>query len=113
MIDDPVKTDLLMAQLRECLPIATTITDYLAGSLRETSPDISIPRKCNIIKVFYTGDMGGIVCQLDIGGADSKKPLIVSITHLAVDRRVRLSREIESYQRHRIKKLKQQQSRDR
>jgi hypothetical protein len=33
---------------------------------------------------------------------------VVSITHLAFDRRGPLSREIDAYQRHRIKKLKRQ-----
>jgi hypothetical protein len=43
---------------------------------------------------------------LDIGGAETKTPHVVSITHLRFDRRTLLSREIEAYQRHRIKKLK-------
>jgi hypothetical protein len=48
---------------------------------------------------------------LDIGGAETEKAHVVSITHLAFDRRVPLSRDINAYQRHRIKKLKQQQGR--
>jgi hypothetical protein len=110
MIDDPRKTGLLLSMLTEALPIEANITPYLAGELMETSRDIAIPRKCNVIEVFYTGDMGGILCGLDIGGAEAKTAHVVSITHLTFDRRVPLSREIESYQRHRIKKLKQQQS---
>jgi len=57
------------------------------------------------------GDMGGIICGLDIGGPDSEAAHLVSITHLTFHRRVPLSREIEAYQRHRIKKLRQQQTR--
>jgi hypothetical protein len=34
---------------------------------------------------------------------------VVSITHLTFNRNAPLFREIEAYQRHRIKKLKQQQ----
>lgn len=75
------------------------------------SPDTKIPRKCHITGVFYTGEMGGILCGLDMAGDDAKTAHVVSITHLAFDRRVALSREIEAYQRHRIKKLKQQQGR--
>lgn len=113
MIDDAQKTDLLIARLKECLPIAANISEYLAGALKESAPDLAIPKKSNVINVFYTGDMGGILCHLDIGGADSKTPFIVSITNLTFDRRLGLplSREIEAYQRHRIKKLKQQQGR--
>jgi hypothetical protein len=55
--------------------------------------------------------MGGILCGLDIGGAETEAAHVVSITHLTFDRRVPLSREIEAYQRHRIKKLKQQHGR--
>ena len=111
MIDDPRKTDLLMSMLTEALPIEANVTKYLAGELMEKSPGIAIPKKCNVTNVFYAGEMGGILCGLDIGGAETKTAHVVSITHLTFDRRVPLSREIEAYQRHRIKKLKQQQGR--
>jgi hypothetical protein len=111
VIDDPRKTDLLMAMLKESLPIEANITRYLAGALLQQSPDVAFPKKCNVTSVFYTGDMGGILCGLDIGGAETEKAQVVSITHLAFDRRVPLSRDISAYQRHRIKKLKQQQGR--
>lgn len=108
MIDDPGKADLLMARLKGSLPVEANITQYLAGILAEQSPDLPIPRKCNVIDVLYSGDMGGILCCLDIGGAHTQTPHVVSITHLTFDRRVPLSREIGIYQHHRIKKLKQQ-----
>jgi hypothetical protein len=111
MIDDPRKTDLLISMLTESLPSEANITQYLAGELMENSPDIAIPKKCNVTEVFYTGDVGGILCGLDIGGAETKTAHVVSITHLTFDRRVPLSCEIEAYQRHRIKKLKHQQDR--
>jgi hypothetical protein len=87
MIDDPNKTDLLIAMLKESLPIQTKITPYLARAMAQQSPDISIPAQCNVIDVFYTGDVGGILCCLDIGGPDTKSPHRVSITHLTFDRR--------------------------
>jgi hypothetical protein len=111
MIDDPRKTDLLISMLNESLPIEANMTQYLYGALMQQSPDATIPKKCNVTSVFYTGDMGGILCGLDIGGAETDNAHVVSITHLAFDRRVPLSREINAYQRHRIKKLKQQQGR--
>jgi|SRR5271166_3195550 len=112
MIDDPTKADLLIARLKGSMPIEANIPQYLASVLADKSPDIAIPRKCNVIDIFYTGDMGGILCALDIGGADTETAHIVSITNLTFDRRVPLSREIETYQRHRIKKLKQQLGRE-
>jgi hypothetical protein len=111
MIDDPRKTDLLVSMLADSLPIEANITSHLAGALMEKSPDVAIPKKCKVTNVFYTGDIGGILCGLDIGGVEAKAAHVVSITHLRFDRRVPISRDIEAYQRHRIKKLKQQQGR--
>lgn len=111
MIDDPLKTDALMTKLKGSVPIAANVTPYLAGALAKQSPEIAIPRTCNVLDVVYSGDTGGIVCCLDIGGRDTKTAHFVSITHLAFDRRVPHAREIQAYQRHRTKKLKQQQAR--
>jgi hypothetical protein len=111
MIDDPWKAELLISMLKESLPIEAHITQYLADALMGKSPDITIPKKCNVTNIFYTGDTGGILCGLDIGGAETDNAHVASITHLTFDRRVPLSREINAYQRHRIKKLKQQQGR--
>ncbi|SEF12800.1 hypothetical protein SAMN05444161_8828 [Rhizobiales bacterium GAS191] len=110
MIDDPRKTDLLMAMLKESLPIPANIPPYLARELAKGTSDISILSRCNVIDVFYSGDMGGILCSLDIGGPDTKSAHVVSMTHLTFNRNVPLAREIEAYQRHRNKKLKKQQS---
>ena len=100
-----------MAMLKEALPIPTKVTPYLARELSKQSPDITIPSRCNVIDVVYSGDVGGIFCCLDIGGPDTKSAHIVSITHLTFNRNIPLAREIEAYQRHRNKKLKQQQGR--
>lgn len=59
--------------------------------------------------MLYSGDEGGILCCLDIGGANTPVAHLVSITHLAFNRNIPLAREIEAYQRHRNKKLKRQQ----
>ena len=111
MLDDPRKTDPLIAMLKGALPIPTNVAPYLARELSKQSPDITIPSRCNVIDVVYSGDVGGILCCLDIGGPDTKSAHIVSITHLTFNRNIPLAREIEAYQRHRNKKLKQQQGR--
>jgi hypothetical protein len=111
MIDDSQKTDRLMSMLKLSLPIQAHITRYLGKSLAEQSPDVPIPEQCNVIDVVNSGDEGGIVCCLDIGGPNAKVAHLVSITHLAFNRSVPLAREIEAYQRHRNKKLKRQQGR--
>ena len=72
MIDQHGKTELLIARLKESLPIEANITPPLAKLLAEKSPETPIPTKCNVISVFYTGDTGGITCGLDIGGPHTK-----------------------------------------
>src|SRR6516165_1692271 len=111
MIDDPEKTDGLMKMLKLALPIQANIPQSLGRSLAKRSPQIPIPGQCNVIDVVYSGDEGGIVCCLDIGGANTAVAHLVSITHLAFNRKISLTREIEDYQRHRNKKLKRQQGR--
>jgi hypothetical protein len=111
MIDDPQKTDRLMAMLKFSLPIQTNIPRYLGKSLAERSSNIPISGQCNVIDVVYSGDEGGIVCCLDIGGPNTAVAHLVSITHLTFNRNIPLAREIEAYQRHRNKKLKRQQGR--
>ena len=100
-----------MAMLKEALPIPANVTPYLARELSKQSPDISIPSRCNVIDVIYSGDIGGIVCCLDLGGPNTEIAHAVSITHLSFNRNIPMAREIEAYQRHRNKKLKQQQGR--
>ena len=111
MIDDPEKTDHLMAELESSLPLEARLQQHVKSALSKQSPDIAIPDRCNVTKLFYMGDEGGIVCGLDVGGPVTKTPFIVSITHLAFDRRSPLFRQMEAYQRHRVKKLKQQAGR--
>ncbi len=111
MIDQHEKTDLLTAKLTEALPIEAGITPALAKTLAQQSPDVAIPAKCNVTSVVYSGDVGGILCSLEIGSPETEGVHLVSITHLTFSRRVPASREIEAYQRHRTKKLRQQQSR--
>ena len=86
MIDQHEKTDLLIARLKELLPIEADITPPLAKLLAEQSPDTPIPAKCNVITVFYTGDMGGIICGLALVALTLKTPHLVSITHPSTDR---------------------------
>ena len=64
-----------------------------------------------MLYVLNLGDDGGVACCLDIGGPEPATVHIVSITHLLFDRRSPLFRDIDTYQRRRIKKLKQQQGR--
>ena len=112
MIDDPDKTDRLVRELEASLPLETRLSQSLKETLTKQSPDLEIPDRCHVTRIFYMGEEGGIVCGLDIGGPDTKTPYIVSITHLSFNRRIPLFRQIDAYQCHRIKKLKLQNSRN-
>lgn len=107
-IDNPEKAANLVERLKNSLPLEARLSQSLIRTLAGKSPDISIPAKGNVSDVFYTGDMGGILCCLDIGGSATEAVHLVSITHLRFDRRNPLARDIEAYQRHRTRKLKQQ-----
>lgn len=112
MIDDPEKTALLISSLEKRLPIDAGIAKDLQRILSAKSPEIPIPARAKVVDVLNLGDEGGVACCLDIGGSEATAVHIVSITHLLFDRRSPLFREIDSYQRRRIKKLKQQRGRD-
>jgi hypothetical protein len=111
MIDDPEKTALFISRLKELLPIDAGVAKELQRSLAEKSPEIPIPARCQVVDVLNLGDEGGVACCLDIGGSDTAAVHIVSITHLLFDRRSPLFRDIDTYQRRRIKKLKKQRGR--
>jgi hypothetical protein len=91
------------------LPIDAGLTKELQRLRTTKSPEIQIQARCQVIDVLNLGDEGGIACCLDIGGLETTAAHIVSITHLVFERRSPLFREIDAYQRRRIKKLKQQQ----
>jgi hypothetical protein len=112
MIDDPDKTVRLVDALEASLPIETRLSASLIQTLSKRSSDVAIPAKCNVVSVFYMGEEGGIVCALDIGGPNTKTPHLVSITHLIFERKIPLFSQIDAYQRHRVKKLKQQARRN-
>src|SRR4051794_38935496 len=108
MIDNPDKAYRLIEALKAALPIEARLTPSLIETMSKQTPNVDIPTRCNIVSVYYMGEEGGIVCGLDIGGSDAKSARFVSITHLIFDRKVALFSQIDAYQRHRIKKLKQQ-----
>jgi len=112
MIDDPIKSGRLVDALEASLPIETRLPASLIRTLSAGHPGGAIPAKCNVVRVFYAGEEGGIVCALDIGGPNTEIAHIVSITHLTFDRKVPLFNQIDAYQRHRTKKLKQQARRN-
>jgi len=59
-------------------------------------------REIRISNVFYSGDVGGIVCAIE---GDEKEVLVVSLTHLIIKPEHPLSDKIVAYQKKRIRRL--------
>ena len=110
-IDDPVKVERLLAGMKAALPLSCSVTRHLAGELRRQVPDMEIPSRCVVTDVLYSGDAGGIVCRLDLGGRQpEKREFFVSLTHLAFVGGPQ-AREIAAYIKHRIKRLRRPEGR--
>ena len=112
MIDNPEKSAILIAKLKALLPIEAGLPKDLRRTLETKSPEIPIPPRCQVVDLLNLGNEGGVACCLDIGGADTEAVHIVSMTHLLFDRRSPAFRDIDNYQRHRVKKLRQQRGRE-
>jgi len=98
----------LLKQLYEALPFAARMTPELHASLQNQNVAAAIPIACTITRLHYLGDEGGIVCKLDLGPAAQNEAYVVSITHLRFDPRLKLSRRIIAYQKHRVRRLRRQ-----
>ena len=109
MIDDPDATDRLYERLEAALPLPARPTPELLAALRERQPAMTLAPACRVVEISYAGDEGGIVCKLDFGADGTGKAAFVSITHLRFDPRLPMARDIDRYQRHRVKKLRRQQ----
>ena len=65
--------------------------------LRRKVPEASSSSQCDVTEVRYAGDEGGILCTLDFDDHASKAVYIVSITHVTVERRNPLWRDLEGF----------------
>ena len=107
MIDNPIAATELLEQIEKALPLPARLTPELRASLSEQNAGAQVPADCTITGLHYMGDEGGIVCKLDLG-TSVQNQAFVSITHLRFDPRLPLSRKISAYQKHRVKRLRQQ-----
>jgi hypothetical protein len=105
MIDNAIQVERLISKLQAELPIATRMTPELMATLSNQNQATSIPASCKIISIRYTGDEGGILCQLELS-PPTDNAVYASITHLRFDPRQPLARDIMAYQKHRVKHLR-------
>ncbi len=92
----------LLEEMKQYLPIPARPTKELYQHLRKQGIHIDMNRDINIISVFDSGDMGGIVCAIE---GDKKQALVISLTHLIIKPDHPLSDKIAAYQKQRIKSL--------
>jgi hypothetical protein len=104
MIDDPAKTESLLAAMRAHMPFAVRLAPALLRYLRSQSPPVVVAERQMVRDLHYLGDEGGIVCSLDPG--EGKNAIVASLTHLLVPPPHPLAAEAARYRKRRIKRLK-------
>ena len=112
MIDNQDEVERLLRELTKAMPLSALATPALMAKLREQSSTANITLDCKVTKVIYAGDEGGVICHLAFDEEDKEEVFLVSVTHLAFDRRLPVARKIAAYQKHRIKHLRRDGSTD-
>lgn len=113
MIDNEEKARALMDQMTAALPFRVRLTAENLRSMKREWPDLETVGAVEVKELIYTGDMGGIMCLLEFGaerdsGGKPDEVQIVSITHLKFSRSQPFWREVDKYQKRRIKRLRLQ-----
>jgi hypothetical protein len=106
MLDNPRKTETLMAALKAAVPFEVELTPEVVKQLQARSLAHANQTHRIVSDVSYAGDEGGIVCH--IVPLDEKEALFISITHVRVPRAMPLAAAVVDYQKHRVKRLRKQ-----
>ena len=106
MLDKPERTLELIAALKAATPFEVELTPPVIAHLRVERVAFDLERRQIVRDVSYAGDEGGILCHVE--PEDGGERLLVSLTHLRVDRSFPFSSAVLDYQKHRVKKLKKQ-----
>ena len=108
MIDHPDQVERLMERLSAALPSPARVTPKIQLALKKER-GVVMPPNCSVTWISYVGDEGGIVCRVEADVAKTEA-VFAFITHLRFDPRLPLSREIITYQKHRMKRLRRHAS---
>ena len=109
MIDKPEKTRELMNILVAAVPFEVSLMPDLIAHLARQQRPVAIKRIETVSGVSYLGDVGGIACHIQ--PEDAESAVVVSLTHVRVPRMLPFAAAVLNYQKHRVKKLRRQQSR--
>ena len=107
MLDHPEKTDRLLAALKAAAPFEVELMPALVEHLRAENILEAGRLRYVVSELSYAGDEGGIMCHLS-RSEETGRAIVVSLTHLRVPRSMPLAPAVLAYQKHRVKKLKQQ-----
>ena len=111
MLNKPEKTRVLVAALKAAVPFEIGLTPELIAQLARQQKPIAVKPTEIVTDVSYAGDEGGILCHLRPAGAEAM--VVDSLTHLRVSRTLPFAAAVIDYQKHRVKKLRKQQSQSR
>ena len=106
MLDELEKTLDLIAALKAAVPFEVELTPPLVAHLRAERVVADIEARQIVREVSYAGDEGGILCHIEPEGPGRR--LLVSLTHLRLNRSLPFAAAALDYQKHRVKKLKKQ-----
>jgi len=111
MLDKPEKTRQLIAVLKAALPFEVALMPELIADLTRQDKPVSVKPIETVSEISYLGDAGGIVCHIQPEGDDYL--VLTSLTHVRVPRTLPFAAAVINYQKHRVKKLRKQQTRSR
>jgi hypothetical protein len=106
MLDKPEKTRELIAVLKAALPFEVALMPELIADLAQQKKPVTVKPIETVSEISYLGDAGGIVCQIQPEDADNL--VLTSLTHVRVQP---FAAAVIDYQKHRVKKLRKQQTR--
>ncbi len=109
MLDNANKTAKLVISLMAAVPFEVELTPEAIDLLRTQQPAIIIKPQQIVSQISYAGDEGGIMCR--IHPKELKNAIIISITHVRMDRKQPLGAAVFDYQKERVKNLEKQNGR--
>jgi hypothetical protein len=109
MLDKPEKTRELIDTLNAAVPFEVAMMPDLIEHLARQQRPVALKPIETVSGVSYLGDAGGIACHIQ--PEDAESVIVVSLTHVRVRRALPFAAAVFDYQKHRVKKLRRQQSR--
>lgn len=104
MIDNYAQATVLVERMNASVPIPARPTRQLIDFLRSKGAPLGADPKLEIKKVFYSGDEGGIICDVTPQSI-TREAIVCSLTHLRVHSEHPLADEIRAYQETRTRRL--------